>query len=99
MILRQTLLYLVKIKKSLPVANQHWTRYQKAFIRAAFILFFLVLLNSIGSNVFHGAIDATIISSIEQVVFGVLIIVFMIYKPLGMAKLLGNIKQRFSRKR
>jgi branched-chain amino acid transport system permease protein len=31
-------------------------------------------------------------------VFGVLIIVFMIYEPLGMAKLWGNIKQRFFRK-
>ena len=69
-----------------------------AFIGAAFILLFPVLLNSIGNNVFHGAIDATIISSIEQVVFGVLIIVFMIYEPLGMAKLWGNIKQRFFRK-
>ena len=58
-----------------------------AFIGAAFILLFPVLLNSIGNNVFHGAIDATIISSIEQVVFGVLIIIFMIYEPLGMAKL------------
>lgn len=65
-----------------------------AFIGAAFILLFPVLLNSIGNNVFHGAIDATIISSIEQVVFGVLIIVFMIYEPLGMAKLWGNIKQK-----
>ncbi len=65
-----------------------------AFIGAAFILLFPVLLNSIGNNVFHGAIDATIISSIEQVVFGVLIIVFMIYEPLGMAKLWDSIKQK-----
>ena len=56
-----------------------------AFIGAAFILLFPVLLNSIGNNVFHGAIDATIISSIEQVVFGVLIIIFMIYEPLGLS--------------
>ena len=66
-----------------------------AFIGAAFILLFPVLLNSVGNNVFHGAVDATIISSIEQVVFGVLIIVFMIYEPLGMAKLWESIKQKF----
>jgi branched-chain amino acid transport system permease protein len=65
-----------------------------AFIGAAFILLFPVLLNSVGNNVFHGAVDATIISSIEQVVFGVLIIVFMIYEPLGMARLWETIKQR-----
>lgn len=66
-----------------------------AFIGAAFILLFPVFLNSLGNNVFHGAIDATIISSVEQVVFGVLIIVFMIYEPLGMAKLWNNIVSRF----
>ena len=52
-----------------------------AFIGAAFILLFPVLLNSVGNNVFHGAIDATIISSIEQVIFGLLMIIFMIYEP------------------
>ncbi len=67
-----------------------------AFIGAAFILLFPVLLNAVGNNVFHGAIDATIISSIEQVIFGLLMIVFMIYEPLGMAKLWENIKQKFS---
>ena len=69
-----------------------------AFIGAAFILLFPVLLNSVGNNVFHGAIDATIISSVEQIVFGVLMIVFMIYEPLGMAKLWENIKQKISSK-
>ena len=69
-----------------------------AFIGAVFILLFPVLLNSVGNNVFHGAIDATIISSIEQVDFGVLIIVFMIYEPLGMAKLWENIKQKIQSK-
>lgn len=65
-----------------------------AFIGAAFILLFPVVLNSVGNNVFHGAIDSTIISATEQVVFGVLIIVFMIYEPLGMAKLLENLKYK-----
>ena len=69
-----------------------------AFIGAAFILLFPVLLNSVGNNVFHGAIDATIISSIEQVIFGLLMIVFMIYEPLGMAKLWETIKQKISSK-
>ena len=69
-----------------------------AFIGAAFILLFPVLLNSVGNNVFHGAIDATIISSIEQVIFGLLMIVFMIYEPLGMAKLWETIKQKIKSK-
>jgi branched-chain amino acid transport system permease protein len=65
-----------------------------AFIGAAFILLFPVVLNSVGNNLFHGAIDATIISATEQVVFGVLIIVFLIYEPLGMAKLWENIRNK-----
>ena len=65
-----------------------------AFIGAAFILLFPVALNTVGNEFFHGMIDATIISSIELVVFGVLIILFMIYEPLGMARLWENIKQR-----
>ena len=69
-----------------------------AFIGAAFILLFPVLLNSVGNNVFHGAIDATIISSIEQVIFGLLMIVFMIYEPLGMAKLWETLKHNIRSK-
>jgi len=69
-----------------------------AFIGAAFILLFPVVLNSIGNAWFHGMIDATMISAIEQVVFGALIIIFLIYEPLGMAKLWENLKQRLSRK-
>ena len=69
-----------------------------AFIGAAFILLFPVVLNTLGNELFHGAIDATIISSIELVVFGVLIIVFMIYEPLGMAKMWDGIKARFRKK-
>ncbi|WP_411232015.1 branched-chain amino acid ABC transporter permease [Marivita sp. S0852] len=65
-----------------------------AFIGAAFILLFPVVLNTLGNRFFHGMIDATIISAIELVVFGVLIILFMIYEPLGMAKLWEKLKQR-----
>lgn len=69
-----------------------------AFIGTAFILLFPVVLNVIGNSVFHGTIDATIISSIEQMVFGSLIIIFMIFEPLGMAKLWETIKQYITSK-
>ena len=65
-----------------------------AFIGAAFILLFPVVLNALGNNVFHGMIDATIISSIEQIVFGGLIITLMIFEPLGFAKLWETLKQK-----
>ena len=70
-----------------------------AFIGAAFILLFPVVLNSIGNNVFHGMIDATIISSIEQIVFGALIITLMIFEPLGFAKLYERLKQKLNFKK
>lgn len=69
-----------------------------AFIGAAFILLFPVVLNTLGNQFFHGMVDATIISSIELIIFGVLIILFMIYEPLGMAKLWETVKQRFRAK-
>jgi branched-chain amino acid transport system permease protein len=68
------------------------------FIGTAFILLFPVLLNIVGAKVFHGALDATIISSAEQMVFGALMIIFMIFQPLGMAKIWENIKLKFASK-
>ncbi len=65
-----------------------------AFIGAAFILLFPVVLNTVGNVWFHGMVDATVISAVEQVVFGALIILFLIYEPLGMAKLWENIRAR-----
>jgi branched-chain amino acid transport system permease protein len=64
------------------------------FIGAAFILLFPVVLNILGNTWFHGRIDATVISSAEQMVFGALIIIFMIFQPLGMAKIWENLKQK-----
>jgi branched-chain amino acid transport system permease protein len=68
------------------------------FIGTTFILLFPVMLNFIGNKFFHGAVDATIISSAEQVVFGALMIIFMIFQPLGMAKIWENIKLKFAPK-
>ena len=67
-----------------------------AFIGAGFILLFPVVLNTLGNVWFHGMIDATVISAVEQVVFGTLIILFLIYEPLGIAKLWENMKARVS---
>ncbi|MFW5654180.1 MAG: branched-chain amino acid ABC transporter permease [Roseicyclus sp.] len=65
-----------------------------AFIGAGFILLFPVVLNTLGNAWFHGMIDATVISAVEQVVFGALIILFLIYEPLGIAKLWESAKAR-----
>jgi branched-chain amino acid transport system permease protein len=69
-----------------------------AFIGAGFILLFPVFLNTLDNTFFHGKIDATITSSIEQIVFGLLIIIFMIFEPLGIAKLWENLKLKIATK-
>jgi branched-chain amino acid transport system permease protein len=58
------------------------------FLGAAFILLLPIFLNTFFQSTFGAAIDATVISAVEQVVFGVAIILFMIYEPLGLARLL-----------
>jgi branched-chain amino acid transport system permease protein len=58
------------------------------FLGAAFILLMPVFLNTTFQGLFGAAVDATIISALEQVIFGVAIILFMIFEPLGLARLL-----------
>lgn len=64
------------------------------FLGSAFILLLPIFLN-IGFHALLGrAVDATITSALEQVIFGVLIIVFLIFEPLGLARLWQVTKER-----
>ncbi len=65
-----------------------------AFLGAGFILLLPVFLNIFFHGLFGKAVDATITSALEQVIFGVLIILFMIYEPLGLARMWQIIKER-----
>jgi branched-chain amino acid transport system permease protein len=65
-----------------------------AFLGSAFILLLPVFLNIFFHAVFGAAVDATITSALEQVIFGVLIIVFLIFEPLGLARLWQITKER-----
>jgi len=65
-----------------------------AFLGSAFILLLPVFLNIFFHSVFGAAVDATITSALEQVIFGVLIIVFLIFEPLGLARLWQITKER-----
>ena len=64
------------------------------FLGAGFILLLPVFLNTFFQGFFGAAVDATVISALEQVIFGVAIILFMIYEPLGLAKLVQNVQDR-----
>lgn len=64
------------------------------FLGAGFILLMPVFLNTFFQSFFGQAVDSTIISALEQVIFGVTIILFMTYEPLGLARLLQIAQDR-----
>ena len=64
------------------------------FLGSAFILLLPIFLNIMFHAVFGRAVDATITSALETVIFGVLIIVFLIFEPLGLARLWQVTKER-----
>ncbi|MEM9766246.1 MAG: branched-chain amino acid ABC transporter permease [Pseudomonadota bacterium] len=68
-----------------------------AYYGAGFILLLPVFLNIFFHAIFGDAVDATLTSALEQVIFGVMIIVFMIYEPLGFAKMWQNLLDRMRR--
>lgn len=65
-----------------------------SFLGAAFILLVPIFMNILFHSLFGHAIDASVISALEQVVFGVMIIVFLIFEPLGLARLWQVTKER-----
>ncbi|MBC7608108.1 MAG: branched-chain amino acid ABC transporter permease [Polaromonas sp.] len=65
-----------------------------SFLGAAFILLLPVLLSIIFHAIFGNAISASVISSVELIIFGVLIITFLIYEPHGMARMWQIIKEK-----
>jgi len=65
-----------------------------SFLGAGFILLTPVFLNMFFHTVFGKAVDATITSALEQVIFGVMIIMFLIFEPHGLARLWQLAKER-----
>jgi branched-chain amino acid transport system permease protein len=65
-----------------------------SFLGAGFILLMPIFLNVFFHSVFGKAVDATITSALEQVIFGVMIIMFLIFEPLGLARLWQLTKER-----
>lgn len=65
-----------------------------SFLGAGFILLVPIFMNILFHSLFGNAIDASVISALEQVVFGVMIIVFLIFEPLGLARLWQVTKER-----
>jgi branched-chain amino acid transport system permease protein len=65
-----------------------------SFLGAGFILLMPIFLNVLFHSMFGQAVDASVISAVEQVIFGVMIISFLIFEPLGLARLWQLTKER-----
>lgn len=65
-----------------------------SFLGAGFILLTPVFLNVFFHTVFGKVVDPTITSALEQVIFGVMIIMFLIFEPHGLARLWQLTKEK-----
>ncbi len=64
------------------------------FIGAAFISLLPIFLNQAGQWMFAGHVDAGQLQNLQKIIFGALIIVFLIKEPEGLARLLIDLRQR-----
>jgi branched-chain amino acid transport system permease protein len=64
------------------------------FLGAAFIVLFPILLSNLSSGLFAGTIDPGQLENFQKMIFGALIIFFLIKEPSGLAKVWQTIKQR-----
>jgi branched-chain amino acid transport system permease protein len=60
-----------------------------SFLGAAFIVLLPVLLNQVATGIFSGSIDAGNLENAQKIVFGSLILFFLIKEPEGLARLLS----------
>ncbi|WP_460123139.1 branched-chain amino acid ABC transporter permease [Pseudomonas sp. S2_C03] len=66
------------------------------FVGAAFISLLPILLSHTGQALFGGAVDAGQLQNLQKIIFGALIILFLIKEPEGLIRLLGNLRERLS---
>lgn len=64
------------------------------FLGAAFIVLFPILLSNLTSSLLAGAIDPGQLENFQKMIFGALIIFFLIREPNGLAKVWQTAKQR-----
>ena len=65
-----------------------------AFLGAAFVSLLPLGLDWVAQGLFRGQIDAGLLQNIQKVIFGTLIIWFLIREPEGLARLLGRRRRR-----
>ncbi|WP_265534113.1 branched-chain amino acid ABC transporter permease [Pseudomonas saponiphila] len=64
------------------------------FVGAAFISLLPIFLSHAGQWLLGGAVDAGQLQNLQKIIFGVLIILFLIKEPEGLIRLLSNLRER-----
>ncbi|TBV10921.1 branched-chain amino acid ABC transporter permease [Stutzerimonas kirkiae] len=67
------------------------------FIGAAFISLLPILLSYGGQTLLGGSVDAGQLQNLQKIIFGALIILFLIKEPEGLVRLLANLGERLRR--
>jgi branched-chain amino acid transport system permease protein len=70
-----------------------------AFIGAAFIVVFPLVLARVGALLFGGVLDSGVLDMSQRIILGVLIILFLILEPKGLSALIDRLAHRFRRQR
>jgi branched-chain amino acid transport system permease protein len=68
-----------------------------AFIGAAFIVVFPLVLARTGAFLFGGVFDSGVLDMSQRIILGVLIILFLILEPKGLSALIDRLATRFKR--
>jgi branched-chain amino acid transport system permease protein len=67
------------------------------FVGAAFISLLPILLSHLGQALLGGGVDEGQLQNLQKIIFGALIIVFLIKEPEGLIRLLKNLRERLTR--
>lgn len=66
------------------------------FVGAAFISLLPILLSHLGQALLAGGVDEGQLQNLQKIIFGALIIVFLIKEPEGLIRLLKNLRERLT---
>ena len=67
-----------------------------AFIGSAFVILVPILISNVSATFFAGAIDAGQSENLQKILFGALIVYFLIKEPNGLAALITKFRRRLS---
>jgi branched-chain amino acid transport system permease protein len=68
-----------------------------AFLGAGFIVLLPIVMDNLATRVLTGVVDASNLQNLEKVLFGSLIILFLIKEPQGLVRLLGGAREKVRR--